>query len=153
MARLIQSAFLLGQAEPTGEFSTEEFSRAVREAFGFEAQEGNIPYILIVVLGIVLAAFALGWLVSRRSHRAPVLTVNYFEEALRVLGCSMSERKDLRRIAAASRMTPAASLLLSPANLAAALEAANQNEGLDKELAARVNEFARRVFGAPLHTN
>ena len=64
-----------------------------------------------------------------------------------------AELRDLRTVAAQAHLTQPAALLLSPANLAHALEAAQARQG-DPQLRLRVDELSRRLFGsAPPKTN
>jgi len=74
---------------------------------------------------------------------------NYLVEAMNVLELRGQERDDVLRLAVRSGMTHPVAMLLSPANLAAALRAAVV-PGQEETFCRRVAELSVKLFGRPL---
>lgn len=130
---------------------TEDRLRALRESFNEQAGQSDHT-IAFVVLGIVLILAAVGGIVLLRRHRRAeqVRThVDILSDALQVLALTESDAALIRGIASAARLREPTAMLLSPMNLAVAMEGA-LSAGSDPRIRAQAEEVSERLFGVPL---
>ncbi len=120
--------------------------RGIRQGFLDECAETHGT---AVVIGI--AALCAALLVARRIERhkrGEVPPPDYVGEIARVLGLSVAELADVRAIAAQAGLSQAAVVLLSPANLAYAVQAAAVDRDAGRR--ARLDALSVRLFGTHL---
>lgn len=119
---------------------------SLRRAFSRTADFQGLALALAAIATLLLVVMLLDrWL--RRTKVAKV--VDYLTIAVDLLDLSEIERRDLRTLVKRAGIDEPASILLSPANLVRALEAASARQ-CDPRLHARVAELGQRLFGHPL---
>lgn len=139
-------AFLLAKAggglDQVGRLS------AIRQ--GFQDTPSGSTQFVAAALGVI-AAGGLGIMILQlwrhRPKRGP--KDDYLRQAIRVLALNSDEAQVLRVLAKRSRLSHPASMLLSPANLAAAAQAAPSHRG-DPKLQRDVNRLSIKLFGLEL---
>jgi hypothetical protein len=134
---------ILGQAQPSTTYQQIErlgdgFRAAPANNELFTAIMGSVG--LLAVLGLVLYCF------GRRRRQKTKPRPNYLAEAGRILGLSHEERRSLKRLAARAQLAHPVAMLLSPANLAHALQRSTSGTG-DAMLQSRVEALSVRLFG------
>lgn len=112
-----------------------------------QAAEQELMRLVLGGLGLMLLLALAPSLLKRRER--PQKTVDYLKIAVDVLELGEQDRRDLLRIAARLRSEHPAAMLLSPRNLARAVEHPEVSRG-DPKLRERMNQLCMRLFGAPL---
>jgi hypothetical protein len=119
---------------------------------GFSAPRPEPNYtallVLVVALGCVLL---LALVIRRRGRRSERRATDYLKLLAEVAELTPAELEDLRTVAALGRLPQPGCLLLSPANLAHGLRAAERWRE-DAALRARLQDLSVRVFGAAFDT-
>jgi hypothetical protein len=116
---------------------------------GFTTELASNELIAFVLGGCVLVALlALGLPYLTRRRKAKVERPDYLVLACRVLGLSHAERALVRRMAAKAHLSEPAAMLLSPANLAYALE--RSSSGGEPDARERVDALCIKLFSRPL---
>ncbi len=108
--------------------------------------------ILMVLAGAVLliGVIAVCSRYSNPQNRSKVQRrVDIFRQAVELLGLNDQERADVSAVAKHTALSSPASLLLSPANLAAAAERALRRMP-NPELRPRLDRLSLKLFGVPL---
>ncbi len=147
MNTLLGANLLVAQLNQASRFS------ALRQGLEEGSSKDVNLTIMLWLLAAVLLVFLLYALLRRRPRQHVARGTDYLAHGARLLGLDRAELRDLRTVAAQAHLTQPAALLLSPANLAHALEAAQARQG-DPQLRLRVDELSRRLFGsAPPKTN
>ena len=124
-----------------------ESLHGLRKGFVKECAETNTCAWLTAAatLTVLLLLFRL----IRRRRTRGTARIDYLAAAARVLRLGQSELRDLRSLAERARLPHPASLLLSPANLAYAVQAADLG-GDVLGVHRRMDRLAERIFGTPL---
>jgi hypothetical protein len=122
---------------------------SVRRAMSDNPDSGEIAAFALGVFALLLAiAVAARFLYpghsTQKAQNADFLTL-----AVDLLGLSERDRRDLLRVAEMCALPYAASMLLSPANLAFAADLARQ-QGAQSDLLQRLSDLSIRLFDAPL---
>ena len=136
-------------AGPLANLGLNSGMQKLRQGFTVQATDSNIPAVVLTV--IALCALVLGIdLIYRLSQRRPrTRRVDYLDRSTRVLDLSFRERHDLKTLARRAHLPHPAAMLLSPANLAYAVEQATQVQD-NRALRQRMNRLSRRLFGVQL---
>ena len=139
MTAVSQLRVLLGQID----------NQALIESIRTEFRSGPDPTHLIIVGGGFLALVAVVVLCARflsRDSAAPIEPrLDYFALGLEQLALSRDEERDLRQIVDLADLTNPASMLLSPANLAFAVDNALADTD-DPPLRSRCDQLCRKLF-------
>lgn len=123
----------------------------LRRGFTRQAADSNLLAVCLVaaaLCGLVVLLDRVYRARDRSRKQAPKRR-DYLVAVANVLGLSRSETRLVRTVAALAHISPPASILLSPANLAWAVQSAGGALG-DAGLRARVNELCQRLFGTDL---
>ena len=126
------------------------FFRSIRDALTSGPQRAEVLWLLAGALAVLLLIVLSARFLNRdRNQSTP--TVDYLTLAVDVLGLSESDRRLLKGLARAADLPQPVAMLLSPANLAAAVEHVDESPEGDK-LRAGAESLCRRLFGTPLPT-
>lgn len=96
----------------------------------------------------VLVCAALVSFVGRRRREKPAPQIDFMQRAAELLDLTDEERADVLALAHQRRRPYAVALLLSPANLAAAVY--GDGDETDDDLRRRVSRLSIKLFGSPL---
>lgn len=122
----------------------EEFSEGFRQQpTGYEA----IAFWCGVGV-FVLGCAALVFFVGRRRREKPAPQIDFMQRAGELLALTDDERADVLALAQQRRRPYPVALLLSPANLAAAVH--GDGNDIDDDLRRRVSRLSIKLFGSPL---
>lgn len=123
--------------------------KALRQGLGADTDDSSHA-------AIVMGVAALGGLIAVTVKYLLALTdpgrrhdLSYLTQGARVAGLSGQEARDLEMVATRANLPYPAVILLSPANLAVAVEAADP-ERTDTRLRERVSAVAAKLFETPL---
>jgi len=123
--------------------------KSIRDALNAGPESGETLTVLVgVVLLIGVVAVCARYLNPENRSRVQ-RRFDILRQAAEVLGLNEQERADVSRVAKRAALTSAASMLLSPANLAAAAEGALRRTP-DPELRQRLDRLSQKLFGVPL---
>jgi hypothetical protein len=140
MIGVTRLAALLAQLDP------QEIER-LRSGFVRPGGEGDSTALWILVAAVA-AIIIYALVFSRRKTSGPA-KVDYLAHATQLLGLSPQDLEDLRTLEGRGRVRQPVRLLLSPANLADGITAA-ERWALDPQLRARITDLCLRVFEQPL---
>ena len=127
----------------------EEILQGIRRGLNAEPAAG--PWLALLIGALCLLALLV---LAKKIHGRERLPNrqpqrDYLAEALKVLGLDQAERDELVRLARRAHLAQPAAILLSPGNLAAALERSPGGGG-DAATRQRVNALSVKLFGQPL---
>ena len=117
--------------------------------FKGQATDSNIPAVLLAVLALGVFVIMLDLVYGAWQRRPRARRVDYLDCGTRLLGLSFRERHDLKTLARRARLPHPAAMLMSPANLAYAVEQATQTRN-SRALRRRANSLSKRLFGVAL---
>jgi hypothetical protein len=123
--------------------------RRLSEGFNQAPTSAETWTFLLVIAGGLIVILLLAHFIGRRNRSKPPPKVDYLTVAVDLLGLSELERADLRRLAHACKLDPAAAMLLSPANLAWAVQHALGHDGAP-ERRKRLEQLCVKLFDVPL---
>ena len=130
-----------------GELDASEWANTFRRGFRDECSETH-AYIVVVIIAALCAVLLIVRLVRR--HRPGIAApVDYLAEAARRLGLSRTELQDLQNVARQAGLPQPAAMLLSPANLTHAIQAARADAN-HSSVRRRLDRLSRNLFGVPL---
>ena len=129
------------------ELDQSEWAEALRRGFREETSETHF-YIVLIAVTVLCGVLLVVRLLRRPSEGAAVL-IDHLVEAARRLGLSRAELQDLQNVARRARLPHPTAMLLSPANLAHAVQSALAQAD-DPSLRRRLDRFSRNLFGVPL---
>ncbi|TWT46147.1 hypothetical protein RAS1_25950 [Phycisphaerae bacterium RAS1] len=121
---------------------------SLRESFRTGGDAQTLGGFVLVLAGLVVVAVAVVYILTRR--RLPKqASLNAMKEVARVLQLGSQARRDIELVAGRAGVRQPAAILLSPANLSAAVR--RGCNGLDDpSLTARMNELSVKLFGSAL---
>ena len=127
----------------------EEILEAIRR--GLNAEQTIKPWLMLLLgavglLGLLLLARRY---MNRDDQPKHEPARDYLSEAFAVLDLDHAQREDLRRLAIRARLSEPVAILLSPANLAHALDRVLDGQD-DPALRQRYNALSIELFGKPL---
>jgi hypothetical protein len=134
------SWLMLAEGEPVTRHEAMELLRT-----GFYKELASNELIAYVAGAAALVALVIG----QRRRPKPVPRRDYLAEAVKVLGLTREERSDLLELAGRAHLSQPAAMLLSPANLAFALNRAPM-DGPAGPLRNRLDALSRKLFGEGL---
>jgi hypothetical protein len=134
-----------GGAVPT----RQELLERLRSGFAAEPTRNDLIVAIIGLLALVVLILLAYEFFRRRAAAPPRPARNYLLEAMNVLELRGQERDDVLRLALRSGLTYPVAMLLSPANLAAALRAAVL-PGQEEAFCRRVGDLSVKLFGRSL---
>ncbi len=133
---------------------SEDFARRlqpIQQGFHAEASDSNVFTILLILLGLAVLVVIMDQVYRTLAGRRPASLPDYLVQLGRVLGLSAADLRELRLLATRGKLPQPAASLLSPANLAYALQAAGLGD--NPRARGRLERICQTAFGVPLpHT-
>jgi hypothetical protein len=122
---------------------------ALRRGFARQASDSNVPAVILALLGLCVFVVVLDQIYRLLQPRHRVRRVDYLARAGDVAGLSRGQVRDLRWVAGRAGLCCPAAMLLSPANLACAVNVALRGDPRPA-LRRRLERLSLDLFGVSL---
>ncbi len=125
------------------------FLKSIQSALTENDDQSDLAIFGLSVLAFLVVVALVGRYLNPENRRRGNTRVDYLTAAVDMLGLTEQDRRDLLRIARVVELETPATMLLTPANFAAAVHHP-ETGGRDAELLSRMHDLCRRLFDAPL---